>query len=333
MARIIFMSLSMVALGLFSIEASSMMLSRAARSKNCVRNCHQHARHKSSLRQLKASDPVRQFQHALKHQDVGCILTHGQYAGFCFPDGSNSLVSAKKYINPPRQQEIINFLMMNGANPYMPDLVTLQTAAPWSKQFGGLTHRPENYARFFYPLIVATKSLLTKSEHDTIDEFVHIYKAVRAASNEEAAQHEFMKFLHNGIVFSTSLLVPFFSTPTIEPKQLKQLQYDFKVNNYLAIPTQFLADLGVVKYNAEEEEQILWAQAYVELLTPEFIVKVAHVIVGLMEHAEVKFLRADPERARLLLAGNITDKPLGKLPFEEEHARAERILERAISNH
>jgi hypothetical protein len=348
MARFMVSFLSVALLGFYSLESSSMMVGRVAKQgtgrAHTVRQqtrLYKKLTTRFNVKNLEKRDPVRNLQAAIIAGDKEKIGQYAPAAGYITPSGSTPIINAIQYAKPARQKELMQFLMMYGANPQMPHLVTFQTPKDLSEQIeiirkesmnmDGLSTHNQYFLMQLIPIAMATKFLLTNESAATTKKLVKIYKDARR-DNEHDVVHEMMvKLLHNGVAVSTSLLLPFSGQLTaISPELLAVNKKRFGVKNRLGIHAKLLALVGVIEDTSEEAQLVLSAQLEAERLAPAFIVGVAKVIRALMLHPEVKLFADDPQRAHLLLARNFAAKPMFKLPNPEAHKKAHRIIQNAI---
>ena len=323
-----------VALSLSSSTGISMWASKGSRlcRKPSHSVHHVSARKRLYLRALKKSDPVRALRRAIISNNSKEIFSWAAYAGFIFPCGSNAMeMIAEQKID--FKESAHRLFAEHGASPLVPNLISLHTFKTLSPEgpVGDIEHEQwDAYSEALYPILVASRAFLTKSDEEAIRHFKKIYLMVARNAGETAAHTEMIRFVHNGVAFSNSLLTPFYFSPSLESEQILSIQQKFFIKDYRAIAASLLANLGVVKAKNSEAELIASTQRFVGLLAPDYIIHVARVISGLMLNPEVRFLADQPERAFLLLPSNFSDQPMHKIPLPKAHAEAIRIIRRTV---
>lgn len=334
MLRVSMACFVVVTLSLPSLPVMSMWASKGSRL--CQQRSHSvsyaSARKRSYLRALKKSDPVRALRRAIISGNSKEIISYAAHAGFIFPCGSNAMEMIEEQ-KIDFKESCHRLFAEHGANPLVPNLITLHTFKTLSPEgpVGDMEHeQKEANSDALYPILVATRAFLTKSDEEAMLQFKNIYLIVASRAGAKAAHTEMIKFIHNGVAFSNSLLTPFYFLPALKPEQIVSIQQKFLVDDYRAISANLLVNFGVVSAKQSEAELIASTQRFVGLLAPDFIVHVARVISGLMLDPEVRFLTDQPERAFLLLPRNFSDRPMHTIPIPEAHGQALRIIRRTI---
>ncbi len=289
--------------------------------------------------ELKKKDPVRLFQHALLANNMEEISKYKQYADVWFPNGSTPLLDVIKNRKGYWQTMLVRFLLKNGANPLVPNLITLEEPISLCELIKSLeenSYRIDGYTPFythfegqFDPVKEFTKLLMLRTPDDILVVFLKNFRSAKrfvcittqdteddTVINEAAKKREVLQ-LHNAVAGSSALL-----SALIEPEK-----YDAA---YLSNHANMLQQLNLIEATLDDEERLQNAIKAAKELAGPFVVNVANTVALLMQHDEIALFREDLERVYLLLSRNFSDKPMGVLPFLDLHDNADRILDSVI---